>query len=86
MCAEAVQCAIFLVVCYDSFTFTVFHDQVESKVFNEVVGVVPERLPVQCMQKSVARSVCSCTATICLTSFPVFLGLSAESSLVAREC
>lgn len=36
--------SIFLVVCCHTNTFTILHDQVKGKVFNEVVSVMSERL------------------------------------------
>ena len=46
MRAEPVQCAVFLIVCNHAFAFAVLHDQIQREVFNEIVGIVPQRLPV----------------------------------------
>ncbi len=47
MGAEPVQSAVFQTQRQDTATFTVLHDQVESEVFDKVVGVVAKGLAVE---------------------------------------
>ena len=47
MSPETVKCSIFHVECHYTNTLSILHDQVKGKVFNEEVGVVPERLAVK---------------------------------------
>lgn len=46
MTSKSMQSAIFHVHCEDTDTFTILHQQIESKVLDEEVGVVAERLTV----------------------------------------
>lgn len=48
--SEAVEGAIFHVECNDTNTLAVLHDQVKSKVLDEEVGVMAERLAVEGMK------------------------------------
>lgn len=61
----------------------ILHDQVSSKVLDEVVGVVSQRLAVEGVEKSVAGSVGSGTTSVGLTALSVFSRLTTERSLVA---
>ena len=73
MRAEAVQSAVFLVVCDNSLAFTILHDQIQSEVFDEVIRVVSQRLAVQSVKKGMTRSVSGSTAPVCLSTFPELL-------------
>ena len=79
---ETVEGPIFHIQSDDTNTFSVLHDEVEGKVFNEEVGVVPERLPVECMQDGMPRSVRSSSTTVSLTALPKLEGLTTERPLV----
>jgi hypothetical protein len=79
---EAVQGTILLVVGNDTTALTVLHQQVESEVFDEVVGVVAERLSVKGVQKSVTSTVSGSGATVGLATFTELLRLTAEGTLV----
>jgi hypothetical protein len=80
---EAVQGTIFLIVGEDTTALAILHDQVESEVLDEVVGVVAERLAVESVEKSVAGTISGSAATVGLATLAVLLGLSTESTLVA---
>jgi len=82
---ESVESAVLLVVGEDTSALTVLHDQVQGKVFDEVIGVVSERLAVERVKKSVAGSIGGGTASVGLTTLAVLLGLTTESTLVAAS-
>ena len=79
---EAMEGTIFHVECDDTDTFAILHDQVESKVFDEEVGVMTERLAIQRVEQGVAGAVGgSCTA-VCLTTFAIIQRLATKSTLI----
>jgi hypothetical protein len=79
-----VESSVFLVVSQDTLADAILHDQVSGEELNEVLGVVPQRLSVESVKKSVPSPVSGSAASICLTTFAELLRLSTESSLVAR--
>jgi hypothetical protein len=79
---EAVQSTILLVVGNDTTALTILHQQVEGEVFDEVVGVVTERLSVESVQKSVTGTISGSGATVGLATLTELLGLTTESTLV----
>ena len=82
VCAESVESAILHVEGDDTNTLTILHDQIQSEVFDEKVGVVSERLTVEGMQQSMPSSVSSSSTTVCLTTLSVFERLTTESALI----
>jgi hypothetical protein len=82
---ETVESAILLVVGNDTFALAVFHDQVQGKVFDKVVGVVSERLPIESMQESVTGTIRGSAASVSLATFAVLLRLTTEGTLIAAR-
>lgn len=80
--AEAVESAILLVVGDHTLALAVLHDQVNGEELNEVVGVVPERLAVKSVQKSVTCAVGGGAAAVGLATLAVVLALTTECTLV----
>jgi len=77
-----VERAILLVVGDNTFAFATFHDQIQRKVLDKIVGVVMERLAVERMKERVTSSVGSGAASVCLSTLSILLRLTAKSSLV----
>jgi hypothetical protein len=77
-----VNSSVFLIVGDNTLADTILHNQVSSKEFNEIFGVVSERLAIKSVKESMASSVSGSTATICLTTLSIFLGLTTKGSLV----
>ena len=67
--AEAMRCAVFHVQSNDTHALAVLHDQAEGKVLDEV-GVVTQRLAVECVQKGMASTISGGCATVGLEIFP----------------
>lgn len=82
LCDESVDSSVFLVVGNDTLANTVLHDQVSGEVLNEVLCVVSQRLSVKSVEKSMASTVSSGTASVCLATLAELLRLSSESTLV----
>jgi len=83
---ETVESSILLVVGQHTTALTVLHDQVNSEVLNEVVGVVPEGLAVERVKESMAGTVSGGAAAVGLATLAELLGLSTERTLVAVDC
>jgi hypothetical protein len=66
--SESVKGSILHVEGNNADTFTVLHDQIQSKVFDEKVGVVAERLAVEGVQKGVTSAIRGGSTTICLSA------------------
>ena len=64
------------------FCATHVHDEIESKVLDEKVGVVSERLSVQGVEDGVAGSVSGGSTSVSLSALSKVERLSTESSLV----
>ena len=79
---ETVEGSVFHVQGNDTDTFTVLHDEVEGKVFNEEVGIMLKRLSVECVQNGVSCSVCCSSATVGLAAFSKLEGLATKRPLV----
>ncbi|KAH3659027.1 hypothetical protein OGATHE_006753 [Ogataea polymorpha] len=79
---ESVQSTVLLVVSNASHTSSVVHQQVHGKELDEVVGVVSERLTVQCVQQCMSGSVRNGTGSVSLSSLTKLLGLTTKSSLI----
>lgn len=79
---EAVEGSILHVQGDDANTFAVLHNEVKSKIFNEEVSVVFERLSVERVEDGVSRSICSSSATVSLTALAVLEGLTTKRPLV----
>merc|ERR1719270_2516646 len=62
--------------------FTILHQQVKSKVFNEVVTVVSQALTVKCVKKTVSGSVSYTATSVSLSSLAVLVTLASKCSLV----
>ena len=80
--AEAVESTVLLVVGNDTLALAVLHDQVNGEELDEVVGVVPKRLAVESVQKSVSGTIGGGAAAVGLTTLAVVLALTTESTLV----
>lgn len=80
--AEAMECAVFHVQSDDTYAFAVLHDQVESKILNEEVCVVTQRLAIERVQEGMASTIGGSCATIGLASLSIFQGLSTKGALV----
>ena len=76
------ECAVFHVQSNDTHTLAVLHDQVESKVLNEEIGVVTQRLAVERVQEGMPSTVSGGCATVGLASLSVFQRLSTKGALV----
>ena len=79
---EAVEGSILHVQGDDANTFAILHDEVKSKIFNEEVSIVSERLSVECVQDGMSRSVRSSSATVSLTALAVLERLATKRPLV----
>ena len=66
----------------DANTFAILHDEVKSKIFNEEVSIVSERLSVESVQDGMSRSVRSSSATVSLTALAVLEGLATKRPLI----
>jgi hypothetical protein len=80
--SESVERSILHVEREHTDTFTVLHEQVERKVFDEEVGVVAERLAVEGVKNGVTRSVGGGGAPVSLSSLSELERLSTKGSLV----
>jgi hypothetical protein len=76
------QSTVLLVIGKNALAFAIFHKQIKREVFDEVVGIVSERLAVECVEESVSGSVSGSTASVCLSSLSKLLRLTSESTLV----
>jgi hypothetical protein len=79
---EAMERTIFHVERNDTNTLAILHDQVQGKVFNEEVCVVSERLAIKGVEESMAGTVSSCSATVCLTALAILQRLTTKCALV----
>merc|ERR1711998_800965 len=70
------------IVAHNTSALTIFHDQIESKVLNEENAIVTKGSSEQGMQHTVASSICDGTASVCLSTFAIILGLTTECSLI----
>ncbi len=82
VCAESVESSILLVVGKDTLALAILHNQIESEVLNEVVGVVAEGLSVKSVKKGVSGSVGGGAASVSLSTLSEILRLSTESTLI----
>lgn len=80
--SEPVEGTIFHVNSKHTDTFAVLHEKIESKVLDEEVGVMSERLTVQGVENGVTGSVSGGGTSVSLTTLAVLKGLTPESSLV----
>jgi fucose 4-O-acetylase-like acetyltransferase len=70
---ESMQGAVLLVVGKNTAALAVLHDQVQSKILDEVVGVVGKGLAVERVKQSVTRSVSSSAASVGLATLAELL-------------
>lgn len=49
----------------DAFTFAVLHQQIHSKIFDEVVTIIAQRLTIQSVQQGMTGSVCMSKKKCC---------------------
>lgn len=82
MRSESVESTVFHVESNDTDTFSIFHDQVNGKVFDEEVGVVSQRLSVEGVQHGVSSSVSGGSTSVGLSTLSVVERLTTEGSLV----
>jgi hypothetical protein len=75
--------AVFLVVSNDALAHSIFHNEIGGEEFDEILGVVTQRLAVESVKKSMAGAISSSTASIGLSSFAKLLRLASKRSLVA---
>lgn len=80
--SEPVESTVFHVNSKYTDTLAVLHEKVESKVLDEEVGVMSERLTVQGVENGVTGSVSGGGTSVSLTTLAVLKGLTPESSLV----
>merc|ERR1719348_585299 len=80
--AESVNGSVLKTKSNDSAAFSILHQQVKSKVFNEVVTVISQTLTVKCVKKTVPSSVSNTAASVSLTSFAVLVALASKCSLI----
>jgi len=76
------NCTILLVVSNDTLADAIFHDQVSCEVFDEVLGVVTERLSVESVKESVSSTISCSTASVSLATLSKILRLTAKGTLV----
>lgn len=79
---ETVKSAVFHVESNNADTLAVLHNQVEREVLNEEVGVVPKRLAIKRVEKSMTGSVSGGSTSVCLTTLSIFERLATECTLV----
>lgn len=79
---ETVEGSVLHVQGDDANTFAILHDEVKSKIFNEEVSIVSERLSVESVQDGMSRSVRSSSATVSLTALAVLEGLATKRPLI----
>jgi hypothetical protein len=82
VCTETVESSVLHVEGNNTNTLAVLHNQVQSEVFDEEVGVVSQRLTIKSVENSVASSVSSSGTSIGLTTLAELEGLTAEGTLV----
>lgn len=82
---ETVQGSVLLIVGEDTTALSVLHDQIDSEVLDEVVGVVPQGLAVERVKESVTGTISGGAAAVGLSTLAELLGLSTESTLVAED-
>ena len=82
VCPEAMESAILEVESDDADAFSLVHDQVKSKVLNEKVGIMSERLAVECVQDGMTRPIGSCSTPVGLTALSELQRLTTECALV----
>lgn len=82
MCTEPVQSTVLHIQGDHTDALAVLHNEVERKVLDEEVCVVPERLAIERVQECVACSVCGSGAAIRLPALAKLERLSAEGTLV----
>merc|ERR1719357_1965887 len=79
---EPVDCSVFQTQRNDSSALTIFHEEIECKIFNEVVAVIPQTLSIQGVQQTVSSSVSNTAASVSLTTFSILVALSTKRSLI----
>lgn len=62
--------------------FTVFHQQIEGEILDEVVAIVAQRLAVKCMEQRMTGPVGHATTSMSLAAFAELEGLTAEGTLI----
>jgi hypothetical protein len=82
VCSESVKFSVFHVEGNDAQTFAILHDDVQSKIFDEKVGVVTERLTVEGEQKCMASTIRSSSTSIRLPALPVLQRMASNRPLV----
>ena len=82
VCPESVQGTVLHVKSDDTHALAILHNQVQSEVLNEEVGVVSQRLAVEGMKECVSCSVSGSSATICLATLAKLQRLATEGTLI----
>jgi hypothetical protein len=80
--AETVECAVLHVQRNHADALAVLHDEIESEVLDEEVGVVTERLAVEGVEEGVTCAVRGGSAAVGLATLAELERLSAESALI----
>ena len=79
---ESVQGAVLHVQRHDTDTLAVLHNEIKREVFDEEVGVVAERLAVECVEKRVTGTVRGGSAAVRLAALAELERLATECTLV----
>ena len=82
VCTEAVERTVLHVERHDTDTLAVLHDEIKSEVLDEEVGVVAERLAVECVEKRVTGTVRGGSAAVRLAALAELERLATECTLV----
>ena len=82
VCAESVQGAVLHVQCHYTDALAALHDEVQSEVLDEEVGVVAQRLAVKGVQESMSGTISGSSAAVGLATLAELKRLTTKGALV----
>jgi hypothetical protein len=82
VCSESVEGPVLHVYGDDANTFTVLHDQIKCKIFDEKVGIVAEGLAVEGVQQGMTSAIRGGSTSICLSALSVLQRMAPDCSLI----
>lgn len=80
--SKAMNRTILQTQCSYTSALSIFHDQIQCKVLNEVVAIIPQWLTIEGVQQRMAGSVSNTAAPMGLTSLSKLQTLASKSSLI----
>lgn len=80
--SKAMNRTILQTQCSYTSALSIFHYQIQCKVLNEVVAIIPQRLTIEGVQQRMASSVSNTAAPMGLTSLAKLQTLASKSSLI----